>query len=233
MELFNDLLFQKRVEETAEKMLYCNFYKNGCFDVSIDLDEFIFPRCLLWEQKDSTKTGAAIIGINPGQLKDKEKKHYKKWDKTQGSLYQAFITLWNSVEDTKKVPFYRRLKMLLRDLPIEGSILWGELAHCQNKIAGINPSNQTRGICSNNHLFPLLNDLPSDWPIIAVGKEVFNTLSVIYYDRLVIGVPHVTGSRGHFNRLFVSDSLSNEFKLNSIYQRGNIYNRKGAVWLAK
>jgi hypothetical protein len=49
--------------------------------------------------------------------------------------------------------------------------------------------------------------LPSDWPLIAVGGEAFKALAYLYPHRSVVGVPHPTGARGHFARLFINGML--------------------------
>ncbi|HMD55504.1 MAG TPA: hypothetical protein VKJ65_13225 [Phycisphaerae bacterium] len=46
-----------------------------------------------------------------------------------------------------------------------------------------------------------IEGVPKDWPIFGVGRMAFNALAFLFNDRAVIGVPHPTGSFGHFNEL--------------------------------
>jgi hypothetical protein len=73
-----------------------------------------------------------------------------------------------------------------------------------------------------------LEVIPSDWPLIAVGKETFKVLAYLYPTHVIIGVPHPTGSYGHFSRLFyMNGELINKITFEELWN--GEYGK--AIWL--
>lgn len=46
--------------------------------------------------------------------------------------------------------------------------------------------------------------------MVAVGADAFRAVAFLEPDRRVLGIPHPTGSRGHFARLFEGDVLRSD-----------------------
>jgi hypothetical protein len=86
------------------------------------------------------------------------------------------------------------------------------LVKCQNETNQLPPL-QTFRNCTRNFLNAELRVLPKEWPVIAVGKEAYKALSYIYPERIIIGVPHPTGSYGHFYKLFNNGKLLQKYKV--------------------
>lgn len=98
--------------------------------------------------------------------------------------------------------YYTWLKRIPDNLGLRGPILWTELVKCTSKVKGTLPPLETFRICISNFLSKELESVPRSWPLIAAGKYVYQALAFRFPNRIVIGVPHPTGSYGHFQKLF-------------------------------
>lgn len=190
--------------EIGRDMVNC---KNQCRGVGNDKDKGIIPRCLYFEDDsgDSSR-GAVVVGINPGNSWSVEQRFYK----VRGASYESVLAYWDST--IKKLGYYSKLRLLVRQLGFGGSILWTELVKCEDAAKGQDPPLQTFRVCTMTYLRHELELIPADWPLIAVSREAYKALSYLYPVRVVIGIPHPTAARGQFWSLFDNRQLRNEFK---------------------
>ncbi|MBI5097880.1 MAG: hypothetical protein HZB30_01405 [Nitrospirae bacterium] len=213
-----------RINEIGNDMVACD---NHCLRIALDLRKGILPRCLILETKDREHgKGSIIVGMNPGRSKEPERKFYRD----NGQTYEQVIAYWQDHIGYRR-KYYKRLRALVTDLGLKGPILWTELAKCESKdtmtVQELLPAFRT---CTQSYLQKELQAVPSHWPLIAVGNESYKALAYIFTRRAVIGVPHPTGSYGHFESLFdTKDRLLPKVKMPT----KDIVNGKSgkAVWL--
>ncbi len=171
-------------------------------DVVCDPKNGIIPRCLIYEEngRDASAQGSVIVGINPGRLVKSSVKanDEREFYKSEGGDYNAVLEFWN--KEMRKYKYYKYGRQLVDQIGLGGPILWTELVKCEVS-KGVELSVQT--ICASIHkyLFKELEIVPKDWPLIAVSNIVFKILSHQYSNRIVIGIPHITNSRGQFHKL--------------------------------
>jgi hypothetical protein len=186
------------------------------------------PRCLYLETEGrSGPRGAVIVGLNPGQSNECERKHYQDRDCTYNSVMAWFREA--GVNQGENHPYYRRLRPLVEALGLRGPILWTELAKCESAPGGTVPL-QTFRTCTREFLQKELENVPLDWPLFGIGREAYTALAYRFPDRTVIGVPHPTGSYGHFSKLFDQGRLRD-----SVAQAANavLCETGRAVWLER
>ena len=176
-------------------------------DVVCDSKNGVLPRCLVYEEysRDSSARGSVIVGINPGRTSEWEREFYKE----HGSTYEATLKCWN--EQTQNRPYYTQGRAFVKSIGLHGPILWTELVKCESP-KGIELSVQTIRDSINRYLFKELEVIPKEWPLIAVGSEVFKILGYRFPERTVIGIPHITGSYGQFHKLFSKNKLNPDAK---------------------
>lgn len=189
------------VRKIGRELVMCDA---PCERVCRNQADGVLPRGLILEEDGRTDgIGCMVIGINPGRASVEERKFYR----SQGSTYESVVAWWAS-EIRSTHPYYTRLRGFLDQVKLTGPILWTEVAKCENDPA-------VRGVLSpltldarmGRFLDRELSELPLKWPLIAVGKATFRALVFRRLDRTVIGVPHPTGSRGHFHRLIPAGVL--------------------------
>ena len=207
----------------GEKLVDCPY---NCDGISHDKQKGILPRCMVFDEavKDPSAKGAVIVGINPGKSKDNEKIFYLK----NGINYGSVEAYWK--ENISDLKYYNQLRKLVEQLGITGPILWSELVKCENSGDKL-PEIQTFRHCTGKFLKEELNIIQIvEWPIFAVGKVTFNALAYLCPERIVIGVPHPTGSHGHFSYLF---DKGNDEKLKLDITIEKLWNGKSglAIWL--
>lgn len=185
-----------RINEIGHDMVACKYQ---CSGIALDLRRGILPRCLILETKDREDgKGSVIVGINPGRSKPDEQKFYR----SNGQTYEQVIAYWHEHIGYYH-RYYARLRALVNELGFNGPILWTELVKCENAsaVSGLPPL-QTFRTCTQTYLQKELQSVPNDWPLIAVGNESYKALAYIFASRAVIGIPHPTGSYGHYASLF-------------------------------
>lgn len=192
-------MLEKDIRRIGADLVRCN---ERCAGIYHDIEAGVLPRCLLFERAERSERGCFSAGINPGRSRKRERAFYKQ----AGARYDALIDFWN--KEIKNVPYYRRLRQLVNAMRIAGPIIWSDLAKCENAsdVQGLIPL-QTLRACSGRFLRRELEIIPADWPIIGVGIEAYKALAYLQPNRTVIGVPHPTGSRGNFFRLFKNSEL--------------------------
>lgn len=212
------------INKIGRDMVACDYH---CRGIALDLQKGILPRCLILETKDRVQgKGTVIVGINPGRSKPKERNFYR----SNGRTYEQVVTYWREYVGYSH-RYYTKLRTLAAELGFNGPILWTELAKCENEsTASVQELLQTFRTCTRTYLQKELQAIHHNWPLIAVGNESYKALAYIFADRAVIGVPHPTGSYGHFASLFdTKERLLPKVK-NLIK---DIMNKEGgkAVWL--
>ena len=204
------------INEIGKKMVECS---EGCKGIINDKKEGIIPRCLFYQNKPGNE-GCVIVGINPGRSanNETEKNAYLKG----GCSYQSTVDYWrnNLIEKEK---YYKYLSKFLNCLKYKGPVLWTELVKCENPEGTIIPPLQTFRNCANKYLAEELKCIPTNWPIIAVGREAHKAISYMFPKRAVLGIPHPTSSRGHFAKLFTSSTYEHltttvQNQINEFYQ---------------
>ena len=173
-------------------------------DVVCNPKNGIVPRCLIYEDENRkpSQRGSVIVGINPGQSDELEREFYKK----TGASYSATLKYWN--DRIKNLRYYTHGRVLVDNMGLLGPILWTELVKCESLVGIKELSVQTIRDSINRYLFNELKIIPKNWPLIAVGGEAFKILSYRFPNRIVIGIPHITSSRGQFHKLFSKNIIN-------------------------
>lgn len=185
--------FHKKIIRIGEKLINCNRNCDGINNK--ERDNGIIPRCLIYEEEDREgDNGSILIGINPTKSREEEKTFYLR----NGITYENVFKYWKDHNNTR---YYKDIRNLLNSIGLNGPILWTELVKCENLGSKLPPL-QTFRFCSNEFLKKELEFMPPSWPIIALGKFTYNAVSFLFPERNTIGVPHPTGSFGHFSKLF-------------------------------
>jgi len=148
-----------------------------------------------------------IVGINPGAAKEPEIEYFRK----HGIDYKTMVEYWHG--RIRGFKYYTWLKKIPDNLGLKGPILWTELVKCSSKTKRVLPPLETFRICIRNFLSNELELVPRNWPLIASGSYVYRALSFRFPKRIVIGVPHPTGSYGYFQKMFSRRNSSKMLKL--------------------
>lgn len=186
---------QISISELGDKLVHC---QNDCLGIINSHANGILPRCLIFqiEDKDEKSKGCVIVGINPGPASKEEKNDYMR----NNCTYKAVSDYWEKKLQRKQ--YYKRLSQLVDELGFKGPILWSELVKCQNKNGKTLPPLQTFRTCTKKFLNKELEIVPSDWLIIAVGRETYKALAYIYPQRAIIGVNHPKARNNFFPEMF-------------------------------
>jgi hypothetical protein len=180
--------------EIGQEMVNC---RTRCQGVSRNQEDGAVPRCLILETEGRDAiNGVAVIGINPGTAKARERNTYREhYD------YEATVDYWKSYVGFRH-KYYTQTRHLLEDFGFTGPILWSELAKCENEAGhkGLPPLATLR-TCTGLFLRRELMELPPNWPLFALGGEAYKALAYLYPNRSIVGLPHPTGSYGHFAHL--------------------------------
>jgi len=203
----NDLTtINQEIHKIGREMVNCS---QNCAGISLNQKDGILPRCLIFEARESTdlKNGCVIVGINPGHCKADEREYYLD----KGISYDSVLEYWRQRISERE--YYKALRKFGEELGLIDSILWTELVKCENKQGLRELPLQTFRTCTMKYLSQELNIVPADWPFIAVGKGAYHALAYLYPERTLIGIPHPTGSYGHFKKLFDKEGrLLEQFK---------------------
>jgi hypothetical protein len=170
----------------------------------------------------SGRKGSIVVGLNPGQSSEFQR-HYLL---ERGCTFAA-VTDW-FVDHGMDYPYYALLRRLLDCLGRDGPILWTELAHCETEADLVRLPLQTFRTCTGAFLQREVALFPATWPLFAVGTESYNGLAYRFPRRTVIGVPHPTGSRGHFHALFKNGRLRSRVATRGQRALGT---KAAAIWL--
>ncbi len=195
------------------------------------LPEGIVPRGLFMDEGKSGRKKAVVVGINPGNAKDDEKrKTIEAFNHLNRKEFGKFVS-----DYTKKVVapthhYYNPMRRLLSEFEYDGDILWTELVKCQSP-HNKEPPEPTFVSCINNWLKKeLQTDDFSNSTIFSLGRTSFTYCTKYFPDRFVVGVTHPSGnwSKSKFTELF------NEVKMKSEIVRKKLEEykeKKKGIWL--
>ena len=194
----------KSLRQIGDEMVSCD---ESCARISNHPSKGVLPRCLFLEE-GSGSIGAVIIGLNPGISSKAERSFYIE----NGATYDSTLKFWDS-QVRSKVKYYTKLRGFLKQAGCEGTLLWTELAKCENEpgFSGALPI-QTYRTCAHLYLKRELELIPKEWAVFAVGREAYNASAYLLADRSVIGVPHPTGSRGQFANICPGGNIAKSVK---------------------
>jgi hypothetical protein len=213
-----------QIRSIGEELVQC---RKACEGISCDHASGQIPRCLFLDVEGrSAARGSAVVGLNPGRAAAPERTSYVK----AGGTYNSVVAWYN--DHGRRHPYVKHLQRLLELLELGGPVLWTELAKCENSPdqTGLLPL-QTFRTCTATFLDRELEVLPPDWPLLAVGVEVYKALAYRFPSRTVLGLPHPTGSRGHFANLFDGAALRADVAKSA---RSVLLSPAGmAVWLGR
>jgi hypothetical protein len=173
-----------------------------CEGIVNDPSSGTLPRSLIFDDDARHgQAGSIVLGVNPGRARDDEKAYFLR----HGNTYEAFLAFWQE-RQSHAHPYHVRTKRFLDEVGLTGPILWTELVKCENPpdVKAVPPLGTLRA-CVNRHLTRELSLVPRDWPIVALGRKPFELAAIMFPGRTVMGIPHPTGSFGHFHRMFDPD----------------------------
>lgn len=213
------------IEQIGNRLVLCD---QPCEGIVCNRKTGQIPRCMYFETENrSGGLGAAVVGLNPGPASEVERKFYDQ----KGCSYASVVSWMRGDGGAHfgiRHRYYHRLKDLLGGLDLHGPILWTELAKCESAEKGKLPPLSTFRNCMNSFLQGEIEAIPPDWPLFGVGREAFTALAYRFVNRIVIGVPHPTGSRGGFRNLFDTErNLRHEVQ--QVAKKA--FESTGAVWL--
>ena len=188
---------KKEIQNIGRDVTNC---PRRCRGIVKELGRGIIPRGLILEDDGSGRLGCVIVGINPGNAKEKERNHFRNCYIEKAPLYECYCHFWE--EKLKNARYYSNLRDLARRLGFKGAILWTEVCKCERdkrryRVVPI----QTLVTCMESFLKRELEAVNSNVPIIAASNIAYQALCYSFPDRFIIGVPHPTGSKGHFKEL--------------------------------
>jgi uracil DNA glycosylase superfamily protein len=207
---------RERIDEIGAELINDTFTYP---DVLCDLSLGVIPRGLIYEDRehDPNGRGAVVVGINPGHASAAERRCYLQ----RGRTYEIVKDYW--WEHLHGHPYHQRLRKCLAAGDIGGPILWTELVKCESVTNVKELSVQTIRDCIDRYLVREIACVPDNWVLVGAGAKAFEILAYRFPRRLVIGVPHPTGSRGHFQKLLPAGKLdvSTKEQLNSFLAGGS------------
>lgn len=169
------------------------------------------PRGLWLDIEAGEGDGDVIIaGQNPGQPSPQESEIYTT---RASSSAEDQVTAMNEFVVSEVLPkhrYYKLMRNAARELGFKGRILWTDLAKCSapnRKKLPIDEHRQTYSRCMNAWLRTELATFPP-WPVLAAGRATLDALWPLLPERLLVGVPHPTGSHGDFAKLFLKNKLA-------------------------
>jgi hypothetical protein len=185
---------KSEIQTIGEELTHC---QDNCVGVVANTKKGIIPRCLLFQDGVAGGNSSIIVGLNPGKSSRSERKYYLQHGIGYGSATSYLL------EKSPSIAFYTKMRRLLEALNIDGPVLWTELVKCEVSENFREPPLQTQRHCVSKYLLLELSVVPDSWPIIALSAWPFRAMSFMMINRPVVGVPHPTGSYGHFDRLFL------------------------------
>lgn len=170
---------------------------------------------------DCPVLGIIVIGKNPGKISEDEVKTFTDQYKQDSSLlYEGISDYWrnNWFHGVHVIPFYNNINWLLNylnkvmpSLDLK-QVLWTERIKCEFA-KGISECFDSANECHRKYLKKELgiSDFKG-WPIICIGKDEFKFISFAYPDRIVIGLPHVTGAHGDAPKIYDYTKKDDQFE---------------------
>lgn len=194
---------EKEIHKIGREMTSNPSVYRGYADLVCDPKRGILPRCLIYETegRKASERGCVIVGLNPGRSSKGERAYYRN----NGAAYETVVIPWQN-KRIKEHPYYKKLRAFVSDLGIKGPILWTELVKCESK-EGTSLSVRTIRDDIHRYLLKEIQHIPKSWPLVGAGRRAYEILSFSFPERAVVGVPHPTGSYGHFSHLMTNGHL--------------------------
>lgn len=211
----NDL--KEEIDKLGERLVNCSKKCQGILEK--DPERGIIPRCLFLDTEERTgEKGAIVVGINPGSSekpkKGKNERYYYKSAWKENPTAKILWEKWKwafqhektkgEMRSIKSHPYHKKIIDMLNLLDYKGPILWTELVKCEcleGKHFNDIPV-QTKRECIHRFLKKEIETCPKNYTLFTVGNMAFEFCSLRFPERLVIGIPHPTGSYGHFPKLY-------------------------------
>lgn len=211
-----------RIEKLGRQVVSCDLQ---CKGITNNRKNGVVPRSPVLDPQ-KCKPDCIIVGMNPGHAKEERKRYMEVASKSPRERYDA--QKHNFVENCKeRRRYFGQAREFAKKLKYE-NILWTNLCKCENEKEGkIVPSIQTFRSCMKRFLKCELECFPRT-PIVALGCKAFDVVSYRFPDRLVIGVPHPSGSRGG---IFGKVLKMKDKKLRKLVRAAK--KNKAAIWLSK
>jgi len=179
------------INQIGNKLVSCRL---DCDGVNNNPERGIIPRCLLIEKQEG-RNKCVVIGLNPGKSSKKEQKYYLKNRMTYDAVKNFFLET-----ELRNRAYFKRTRELLSFLNFNGDILWTDLVKCECLGKNGNLPVQTLRTCINNYLKKEIEAFQAK-TIFALGHVAYNFCSLSLPSHFIVGLPHPTGSYGHFDRL--------------------------------
>jgi len=211
------------LNELGEKLVKCNL---NCEGINNNPKEGIIPRGLILEKRNGTNK-CIVVGLNPGKCEEKEREYYL----TKGIKYESIIGYFFENYLNKRAYFIRTRDLITR-LGFDGDILWTDLVKCECLGKNGKIPVQTLRVCINRFLRKEIN-LFNCSTIFALGNVAFDFCALSFPNHFIVGIPHPTGSYGHFRKLNERISSNLDYFIDKISDRKDNNGNYRAIHLAK
>ena len=213
---------QTKIDLLGNELTACG---EKCAGICRDQSKGIMPRSLFLERPDANGRGCIVIGINPATSLPPERKAYLKY----GITYKGVNEYRREKEN---ITYFKRVRLVIGELNLPGPILWSNLAKCENTKGrkGLPPVLTIRR-CVGRFLHRELEIAPPDWPILTLGRDAYSALIYLAPQRAVIGIPHPTGSRQDFPKMFTGKHLRKAIANRAAQALSS--SEAGVVWLGR
>jgi len=185
-------LDNKMLSKLGANLVNCEL---RCGGITNDPESGIIPRGLIHEPREGSNS-CIVIGLNPGKCNIEERKYYLK----HGIQYESLKKYFFDDSNLHDHPYFRKTRDLLNLLGFDGNILWTDIAKCECSGKNGTVPVQTFRVCIDRFLRQEIKQCVYS-TIFALGKTAYNFCALSFPDRYVVGIPHPTGSRGHFIKL--------------------------------
>lgn len=212
-----------RVEKLGKRVVGCDLQ---CADIINDWDKGITPRAPCLDHPER-KPDCIVIGMNPGHAGAEERKRYRECASESPKKRYDAQKCYFGEKFKERRRYFGQAREFAGKLKYK-NILWTNLCKCENEGKGkIVPPIQTFRNCMKRFLKCELECFPRT-SIIALGKKAFETVSYLFPDRCILGIPHPSGSQGGmFSKVLKKDDK----KLRKLVRAAK--KNKAAIWLPK
>jgi hypothetical protein len=202
--------------------------RDSCKGIKRDQVSGDFPRGLNFEPGEiGSNVGTVVCGLNPGAASQRE----KDFILNGGGTYSALAAFWSSIQN---IPYFDRPRRLIRGLGRMGPILWTDLVKCENESSEVELSFRHHSFtfrhCTSKFLSREIALIPPDWLIVCVGWEAYRGITYMFPERPTLGVPHPSGSYGHFTPFFEENRVLKELFRKNIESYFSAH-PKGTLWV--
>jgi uracil-DNA glycosylase len=180
----------------SEEVFQCT---RGCAGISCDGANGMRPRGPRVEG-GTGEAGVIIVGLNPGQPDANERGVLTRL--SSHADYEA----WSNAHNFQTNAYWNRLRGFARDIGFRGPIVWSNVAKCESAVARTGVPLETQRRCAQTFLTRELSLTPTQWPVIAAGRDAYVALTYLALERPIVGVPHPTGASPQFHRLLSKEN---------------------------